>query len=173
MCSALFNNLALSAALHNFLSSLSHVTYPSLLLLVGNGLLGTLASTSVGLGALTVHGQAATMTQAAVAADLRQTLDVHSGSAAQVTLDQILLLDNLTQLSLLVIGQILDANVGIDAGLSQDLLGAGSADAVNISQTNFNTLFAGQVYTSNTCYNSSAPPISLVSACVWGFRKLP
>ena len=46
-------------------------------------------------------------------------------------------------------------------------------DAVDISQRNFNTLLAGKIDTRNTCHITSAPPINLVSACAWGFRKLP
>ena len=47
------------------------------------------------------------------------------------------------------------------------------SDAVDISQRNFDPLVAGKVNTRNTCHFLSAPPISLVSAYAWGFRKLP
>src|SRR5699024_9328428 len=49
---------------------------PSLLLLVGNGLLRTLAGAGVGLAALTADRQPAAVADAPVAADLAETLDV-------------------------------------------------------------------------------------------------
>ena len=81
MNSSIFNVLTLAASLDNclFTFDLSHLISPSLLLLVSDGLLGTLAGTGVGLGPLAVDGQAAAMTQAAIAADFGQPLDVHRG----------------------------------------------------------------------------------------------
>ena len=113
------------------------------------------------------------MTQATVAADFGEPLDVHRGLTAQVTFDGVLVLDDFTELCFVIFGQVLDAGIRVDTGLCQDLLGSGQANALDIGQSNFNSLFAGQVNTSNTCHASSAPPISLVSACAWGFRKLP
>ena len=113
------------------------------------------------------------MTQAAVAADLAQALDVHSGLTTQVTLDDIVMLDSITQQGLLLLSQILDAGIGVDTGGLQNLGCASGANAVDLGQSNFDPLVAGKVNTRNTCHTLSAPPISLVSACVWGFRKLP
>ena len=68
MHSTLFNVLTLSAALNNFFLRICHYIIPPLLLLIGNGSLGTLACTGVGLGALTANGQARSVTDASVAA---------------------------------------------------------------------------------------------------------
>ena len=108
-----------------------------------------------------------------VAANLGEPLDVHCNLTAEITLDGVVMVNHFTQGGLLVLGQVLHTGVGIDAGLCQDLLGAGASNAVDIRETNFNSFFAGQVNTSNTCHILQAPPISLVSACVWGSRKLP
>ena len=113
------------------------------------------------------------MTQAAVAADLAEALDVHSGLAAQVALDEVVMLNGVTELSLLLLGQVLHPGVGVDAGLGQHLGGPAGSDAVDIGQSNFDPLVAGKINTRNTCHTFSAPPISLVSAYAWGFRKLP
>src|SRR5690606_21138294 len=57
------------------------------LLLQGLGSLArTLAGAGIGARALAAHGQAATMAEAAVAADVHQSLDVHRRLAAQVAL---------------------------------------------------------------------------------------
>jgi hypothetical protein len=63
------------------------------LLLAGDGALRALAGASVGLGALSVDGQAATVTDALVAADLDLAADVGSDLAAEVTLNLVVALD--------------------------------------------------------------------------------
>ena len=93
------------------------------------------------------------MAQAAIAADLGQTLDVHRGLTAQVALDEIVMLNGLTQLGLLLVGQILDAGIGVDTGGLQDLRSAGRSDAVDIGQSHFDPLVAGKINTRNTCHN--------------------
>ena len=120
-----------------------------------------------------MNGQATTMTDTAVAADLGQTLDVERDFTAEVTLDGVLFIDHLTQRGLLIFGEVLDADVGIHVGQLQNVLCALSADAVDISQTDLDSLITGQVNTSNTCHLLRAPPINLVSAYASGFRKLP
>ena len=76
-----------------------HLGSPSLLLLVGNGLLGTFAGPRIGLAALAAHGQTLAVANAAIAADLGQPLDVQSGLAAQVALNGIAV-DGVAQLLL-------------------------------------------------------------------------
>ena len=78
------------------------------------------------------------MTQTTVAADFAQPLDVHADFTAQVALDDVAMLDGFTQLSLLILGQILDADVRVNAGGLQDLCSTGGANAVDISQSNLN-----------------------------------
>ena len=133
---------------------------PSLLLHVSNGLLGNLASAGVGFAALTANGQAAAMTGAAIAADLRQTLDVQRHLTAQIALDHILVVNGLTELVLLGLGQILDAGVRVDACFRQDVLCALSANTIDLGQTDFASLILGQVNTGNTCHTFKAPPLS-------------
>ena len=94
------------------------------------------------------------MTQTTIAADFRQTLDVHSGLTAQVALDDIAMLNGLTQLAFLLLSQILDAGIGVDTGGLQNLGCTSGSDAVNIGQSNFDPLVAGKIDTRNTCHNS-------------------
>lgn len=69
------------------------------------------------------------MAQAAVAANLNQTLDIQADLTAQVTLDVVVALDDFTQLSSLFFGQVLNAGIRIDTGLSKDLVGRFAANA--------------------------------------------
>ena len=62
------------------------------------------------------------MADAAVAADLHQALDVLGVLAAQVALDGEVALDEVADLDDLVLGEIADQRVGVDAGLGQQLV---------------------------------------------------
>ena len=90
--------------------------------------------------------------QAAVAANLNQTLDIQADLTAQVTLDVVVALDDFTQLSSLFFGQVLNAGIRIDTGLSKDLVGRFAANAENVGQADLHALLAGKVNTGNTCH---------------------
>jgi hypothetical protein len=92
------------------------------------------------------------MTLAAVAADLGQALDVQRGLTAQVALNDEVVVDALTQLVLVLVGEVLDSRVGVDSGHLQNLQCAGSADAIDVSETNFDSLVLGQVNAGYTCH---------------------
>ena len=92
------------------------------------------------------------MTQAAVAADLNQTLDVEADLTAQVALDVVVAVDYLTQLGGFFFGQVLDAGVRIDTGLGKDFVGRLAANAEDVGQADLHALLAGKVNTGNTCH---------------------
>src|SRR6201999_3036730 len=130
------------------------------LLLAGDGLLGALAGTGVGLRPLTADGQTAAPPQAFVAADLDLPADVGVDLAPQVTLDAVVRLDVVAELDHVLVGQVLDAEVRADARGLQQLLGAGTADAVDVGQRDLHPLFAGEVDASNSCHVSSSSVVS-------------
>jgi len=92
------------------------------------------------------------MTDTAVAADLSQALDVQRNLTAEVALNGEMFVDDVTKSSFLIFGQVLDADVRVDAGHLEDLLRTSSANTVDIGQTDFDSLLTGQVNTSNTCH---------------------
>jgi len=92
------------------------------------------------------------MTEAAIAADLHQALDVHGNLTAKVTFNLEILVDVVTQLTDIFFGQILNAHIGVDAGGVDDLVCGGTADAVDIRQGDFNAFFPGKVDTRNSCH---------------------
>ena len=96
------------------------------------------------------------MTGSAEAGDLNEALDVECNSSSEVTLYEISVVDNFTDLGFFLVGKILDAGVRIYAGLSQDIICRLSADAVNIGKTDLYALFLGQVYASNSCHTFSS-----------------
>ena len=85
------------------------------------------------------------MPQALVAADLDLATDVGLHLAAQVTLDLEVGLDVVAQVGELIVGQILGAQIPVDAGGFQDLLGAGTADAVDVGQRDLHALVAREI----------------------------
>ena len=69
---------------------------PSLLLLVRNGSLRTLACSSICFCALTTNRETPSVAQAAVRADFDQSLNIERGIAAEVTLYAVALIDIFT-----------------------------------------------------------------------------
>src|SRR5688572_33113469 len=105
-------------------------------LLLGHGTTArALAGARVGLGALAAQRQAATVAQAAVAADFHQPLDVQRDLLAEVALDATYFLDDAADLADVILGQVLDADVTADAGRAEDVVRALAPDPVDVGQT--------------------------------------
>src|SRR5690242_21762904 len=88
--------------------------FAKLLLLAGDRLGRALARARVGVGALAAHRQAATMTQAAIAAEVHQPLDVDTGLATQIALDDVVAVDHFADLQHFRIAQLADTTVQRD-----------------------------------------------------------
>src|SRR5437764_534942 len=82
------------------------------LLLPGHGLLRALSGPGVGPGSLPPHGEAATVAEAGVTADLHLPLDVLGDLPAEVTLDLEVLVDPGPQTGDLFLGQVPHPGVG-------------------------------------------------------------
>ena len=83
------------------------------------------------------------MTDATVAADFDQALDVQGDVSAKVAFHNVMMVDVFTQLGSVFLGQVLDADVGVDAGCSENVRRGFAADPVNIGQADFDALFSG------------------------------
>src|SRR5262249_3086187 len=119
------------------------------LLLAGDGSRRALAGPRIGVGALTVNGQAFAVTQAAIAAEVHQPLNVHRGFAAQVAFDLIVAIDDLADPDDIVIGQLIDARRASDTGLVADVFRALRSDPIDIGQANLHPLFSRDVNACN------------------------
>ena len=114
------------------------------------------------------------MADAAVAADLHQTLDVQRHIAALVAFHDQVMVDILTDLSLVLLGHILYTGIRIDAGGGENVVGSLTADAVDIGECDFHPLFSGQVYTSNSCHSLvhlRFVTLSPDAAYAWDYRR--
>src|SRR5471030_350815 len=90
-------------------------------LLAGNRFGRAFAGTGVGVGTLAADRQALAVTQAAIAAQVHQTLDVHGDVTAQIAFDQEIAVDDFADLNDLGFRQIADPAGRIDAQLGDDL----------------------------------------------------
>ncbi len=107
---------------------------------------------------------------AAVAVDFDHTLDVERDFSSQVALDKVVVLDDLTQLRDVVLGQILDADVGVDAGFLENLVRARSADTVDIGQTDLDAFCVGM---STPEIRAMFTPLSYPCFCLcFGFSQM-
>src|ERR1700726_1737307 len=123
----------------------------ALLLLLARDRLGrTLARARVGMGALATHRQAAAMTQAAIAAEIHQTLDVHAGLATQVAFDHVVAVDHFTDLQHFLIAQLRDAAINGNLDLLHDLGRVPLADAMDVLERDQNALVGRNIHAGNT-----------------------
>src|SRR5438552_18075755 len=90
------------------------------------------------------------MTQAAVAAEVHQPLDVERDLAAQVAFDLVALLERLADAVDLVVGQVLGPARRIDLGRGADLPRARVADAVEVGERDLDLLLAGKIDSCNS-----------------------
>src|SRR5262245_35956295 len=124
-------------------------------LLLRNGALArALARPRVGARPLAANRQAPAMTRAAVAADFHQPLDVHRDFLAQVALDAPLLLDDTRDLPHVLFREVLDAQVGTDAGFLQDAVRPDAPDAEDVGEPDFDALGARQINSCDTCHKN-------------------
>src|SRR5690606_20390388 len=129
-----------------------------------------LASTCVGLGALTAHRQATTVAEALVRADLDLAADVRLHLAAQVTLHLVGAFDVVAKGDELVVGQILHADVAGDPGVLEGRERTSAAHAVDVRQGDFDALVARDVDAGDTCHGG----FSFRSRSeVWSIRRCP
>src|SRR5690606_3805281 len=113
-----------------------------------DGLARALAGARVGTGALAAQRQAAAMAQAAVAAEIHQALDRHADFAAQVALDDVLADFGARALDFRL-GQVADLGGRAHARRFTDLLGTGTANAVDALQPDPDVLLGRQVDACN------------------------
>ena len=122
------------------------------LLFRDGGATWSLTRASVGVRSLSANGQRTAMPQPAVAADVHQSLDVHLHSLAQVAFDLTLSFQDAANTAQLVFTQVANARIDIDTGFLEHRARTGTANTVNISETNLGSLVWWQIDSSYTCH---------------------
>src|SRR5688572_315449 len=124
----------------------------------------TLARARVGARPLTPHGETFAMTEAAVATEVHQALDVRLHLAARVTLDLDRRLDRVADGLDVGFRQLLDPLGLGDVGRRAQALRGREPDAVDVRQGVDNVLPTRKIDASNACHGSSLP-LSPAAAC--------
>jgi hypothetical protein len=83
------------------------------------------------------------MPQSTVTAEIHESLDVHGDLGAQITLDFVLRVNDLTNGVHLCIRQIIGFRVPTDAGLIENLPGRSAPNTINVRQSNLDALVLG------------------------------
>ena len=99
----------------------------------------------IGVGAQVTSAVAATV------ATLALTVNGEALAGTEMA-ETITAADDVAQLALVLLGQILHTDVGVDSGLSQNLGGAGAPNAIDISESDLDALLTGQINTGNTSH---------------------
>src|SRR2546423_297229 len=135
------------------------------------------------------------MTQAAVTADVHQTLDVHLRALAQVAFDLALSLDDRADAPQLLLVEVAHARVPRDARLFENRVRARAPDTINVRQSDLDALIDRQIDANHTSHSISPfwildfgleeqmsfliqnpkskiqNPFSLAAVCVSGLRR--
>src|SRR6266571_4052235 len=110
-----------------------HLLFLSWRLLLGHGHSSrSFSSPRVCVSALTSNRQPATVTQAAIAADVHHPLDVHLNLLAQIALDSALLIDDRTDAVDLFLAQLPDPLIDLNPCFTQNPVRARAADSINV-----------------------------------------
>ncbi|SBV95591.1 hypothetical protein KM92DES2_10682 [uncultured Desulfovibrio sp.] len=121
-----------------------------LLLLAYGAAAGSLTGAGIGMGALTMHGQTATVTQTTETTNVHKALNVAGDFATQVAFHLVVLFEFLTDLVNFVSGEVVNATLPVNAGGIQNFHGRGTANAINVGERNVHPFAARQI---NTCYS--------------------
>ena len=96
---------------------------------------------------LSAHRQTAPVSQAPIAAEVHQPLDVHRHFASQISLDHVLAVDHLADLQDLLVGQLRHPPGVGDSDLCHDFLGLGGPDSMDVLQRNNDALVGRDIDT--------------------------
>ncbi len=89
------------------------------------------------------HRQAAAVAQTTVATDIHQPFDVHGNFGAQGALHPVIFGNDIADFGDIIIAQILDARIRINAGLLENSARVGHPDSENVGQPYLDALFFG------------------------------
>src|SRR5690606_9937111 len=92
-----------------------------------------------------------------VRADLHLAANVRGDLAAQVTLDLVVRLDVVTECDELVVVQLVNAGVGVDAGSGEGLDRTSATDTENVRESDHHALFARQIHSDEACHVLAVP----------------
>src|SRR5579862_2278885 len=136
-------------------------------LLAGDYFARTFSRARVGVRPLSAHRKPATMPDAAVASEIHQAFDRLLKIAAQIAFDFVVGVDHLPDVNLLIGGEIVSLDRGIDFRRCENLERARPAYAVNVGERDIHPLVFREFDSSYSCHRETLP--SLGAACGAGW----
>src|SRR5712691_3285372 len=134
--------------------------FGSRLLAAADGLLRALARARIRLRALAVDRQTTAVTDAAVRADLAETLDCLRALASQVAFDLEVCVDVVAQLRDLLIREVAHLRIGRQPELGADLLCGRLTDAVDVRQPDLEPFLVRKIDSRDSGHCSPSVPSS-------------
>src|SRR4051794_1646268 len=131
-------------------------------------LLRSAALPGIGLGPLATNREIPAMAKAAIRPDLLESLHVERDLSAEVALDLVAPVDELTKPVDLLLGEITHPRVRVDVRLRQDLLGRRQAEPEDVGQRNLDPLLTWDVDAGDACHSVLATP---AAACAWDWCR--
>jgi hypothetical protein len=122
--------------------------------------------------ALSSDGQAAPMTDSAIASEIHQALDRLLLLAPEITLNLKVLIDNLADPHLIVCRQIIAFDSWIDIGFGQNFARGRPPDPKNVGKRDLNALVSRQLDTGYSCHRTILP-LSLTLLVAWIHTQNP
>lgn len=129
-------------------------------LLVGDGGLFASFGAGVGLRALATDRQVLLVTDASVAVDVLEGLDVAGHLSSEVSLERVVL-QLVSDDAELLLGERLDLAVGLDLRRGEDSLGSGRADTVDRGESDPEVLVVGDVYSRDAYHKKRKREIEI------------
>jgi len=102
---------------------------------------------------LTVDRKAAAMTQASVAANVHETLDIGADIAAEVAFDLMLAFKLFAEFVHFVRIEVVDVALPADASIVTNLKGGSTANTINIRKSDIHAFAAGKLNASYSCHS--------------------
>jgi hypothetical protein len=111
------------------------------------------------MGSLAVYGKATTVTQPAIAGDIHEAFDIELDLFSKIAFDTSLCIKDGADAIDLFFGKVTDLPVDINVCFRKNLIGASSADTVDIRQTDLSALLWREIHAGNTSH--LLPPLTL------------
>jgi hypothetical protein len=104
------------------------------------------------VSSLPSHWQILAMTQSSIGAHVEMPLDVGRDFAPQIAFDLLGLVDDLTDLYDIVIGQAVRLEIERNSGFSKYFPRRAPPDTINIRERHFHSLITGKIHSGNSCH---------------------
>ena len=102
------------------------------------------------------------MTDATVAPNVFETLDVTTHNTLQLTFDGEVLVDVLLNTANFCVRKVFDPYGSLDFGGCQDIIGCFGSDAMNICQGDSDLFFSGDGYPRDSCCHELSLPLLML-----------